>query len=140
LPLNGALGFFRGVVMSKQKKKNTTWAAVIIICSKICFLVSLISILQYFQGADENMLKAGILIVFGIITGIVGFSLVGASKTAWLQLPHQALAILGVGFFVYGGIEIYDGNRNIALWILVFLSPLFTLSWVYCSKHNVYKA
>ena len=126
--------------MSKQKKKNTTGAAIMIFCSKICFLVSLISIFQYSQGANENILKAGILIVLGIITGVVGFSLVGASKTAWLQLPHQALAILGVGLFVYGGIEIYDGNRTFAIWILVFLSPLFTLSWVYCSKHNVYKA
>lgn len=125
--------------MSNPKKKNTTWAAILIVFSKICFLVSFISIFQYFQGADENLLKAGLQIAFGVITGVVGFSLVGASNTAWLQLPHQALAILGVGLFVYGGIEIYDGNRNITLCILVLLSPLFTYSWVYCSKHNVYK-
>jgi hypothetical protein len=66
--------------------------------------------------------------------------MVGASKTAWLQLPHQTLALLGVGLFVYGGIEIYDGNSSTALWDLVLLGPIFTISLIYCSKHNVYKA
>jgi hypothetical protein len=126
--------------MSKLKKKNSTWAALIIFSSKICFLWSLISIFHFVQGADENMVKVGLLMLFGVITAIVGFAMVGASKTAWLQLPHQTLAILGVGLFVYGGIEIYDGNSSIALWSLVLLGPIFTISWIYCSKHNVYKA
>jgi hypothetical protein len=126
--------------MSKTKKKNTTWAVLIIFSSKICFLWSLISIFHFVQGADENMVKVGLLMLFGVITAIVGFAMVGASKTAWLQLPHQTLAILGVGLFVYGGIEIYDGNSSIALWSLVLLGPIFTISWIYCSKHNVYKA
>jgi len=135
-----ALGFFRDTEMSKTKKKNTTWAALIIFSSKICFLWSLISIFKFVQGADENMVKVGLLMLSGVITAIVGFAMVGASKTAWLQVPHQTLAILGVGLFVYGGIGIYDGNSNTALWVLVLLGPIFTTSWIYCSKHNVYKA
>jgi hypothetical protein len=42
--------------------------------------------------------------------------MVGASKAVWLQFPHQTLTILGVGLFVYGGIEIYDGNCSTVLW------------------------
>jgi hypothetical protein len=126
--------------MSKTKKKNTTWAALIIFSSKICFLWSFISIFRFVQGADQNMVKAGLLMLCGVVTAIVGFAMAGASKTAWLQLPHQILAILGVGLFVYGGIQIYDGNSSAALWVLVLLGPIFTISWIYCSKHNVYKA
>ncbi|GLP98093.1 hypothetical protein [Paraferrimonas sedimenticola] len=127
--------------MSKEKKKNNTWwAALLIIFSRIFFLGGLIPIFQFVQGAEENLLRAGLLILSGVVTAIVGFSLVGASKTAWLQLPHQTLAILGVTLFIYGGIEIYDGNGSATLWILVLLGPIFVLSWMYCSKHNIYKA
>jgi hypothetical protein len=42
-------------------------------------------------------------------------------------------------FFVYSGIERYDGNSSNALWDLVLLGHVFTISFIYSSKHNGYK-
>ncbi|MDN3653413.1 hypothetical protein QWY77_11735 [Thalassotalea ponticola] len=122
------------------KKTNTTLAGILIVLAKFCFLFGIISLVQFSLGTNELTFRPVILLILGSILGAVGFYLVGSSKIAWLQLPHQALAFVGVGTTVYGGIELYNGNGNVMLWVWFLLGPFFFFSWRYCAKHNFYKA
>lgn len=123
-----------------SKNKNTAIAGLLIVIAKFCFFFGMVFLVQYSIGTNHLTYRPFILIIVGSILGAVGFYLVGSSRVAWLQLPHQAMAFIGIGTTVYGGLEIVQGNGNAMLWLWVLLGPFFVLTWRYCHKNNVYKA
>lgn len=123
-----------------SKNKNTAIAGLLIVIAKFCFIFGLVSLVQYSLGTYNLTFRPFILIIVGSILGPVGFYLVGSSKFAWLQLPHQSMAFIGIGTTIYGGLEILQGNGSAMLWLWALLGPFFVLTWRYCSKHNLYKA
>jgi hypothetical protein len=123
-----------------KNNKNTSIAGILIVLAKFCFFFGIVSLIQFSLGAKDLTYIPIIQLILGSVLGAVGFYLVGSSKIAWLQLPHHVLAFVGIGTTVYGGIELFNGNGSLMLWIWFLLGPFFTLSWMYCSKHNLYKA
>jgi hypothetical protein len=124
----------------KKRDRKLFFAAALIFVSKITFLVGLVLLAKLALGIEASIIRAVMLFAIGISCGVFGFYLTGSSKTAWLQIPHQSLAIVGIGFFFYGGLALIEGGFNPVLFALVACGPVFAASWWYCAKHNLYKA
>jgi hypothetical protein len=125
--------------LNKEDRK-LFFAAALIVISRITFLVGLVLLSKLALGIETSISRAIVLFAIGMGCGIFGFYLTGSSKTAWLQIPHQTLAIVGIGLFFYGGLALIEGGFNPVLFALVVSGPVFAASWWYCAKHNFYKA
>ena len=123
-----------------KKEMRLFGAAGLIFISRVLFISSLLLFLDFILGNYEGIAKPIIAFSIGSIVGVVGFHLTGASKLAWLQLPHQTSALIGVGI-IFGSVRsMYNGTAIALTYVLLLLGIFFIISWWYCAKHNVYKA
>lgn len=96
--------------------------------------------MKIFLGSYDGLVRPTALFLIGIGTGIIGFNLTGASKFAWLQIPHQTSALIGVAAVFECGREVYQGNADFYVYLLASAGLFLIISWRYCAKRNVYKA
>ncbi|WP_323816607.1 hypothetical protein [Cellvibrio sp. NN19] len=122
------------------KEKKLFFAAGLVFASRALFFYSFFQFLDVVLGNNEHIVKPIGYFIAGSGVGYLGFYLTGASKLAWLQLPHQASALIGVGLVFGCAFQIFNGTAIPVTYLLFFAGLFFIGSWWYFAKHNKYRA